>query len=114
MPSPAELTSAAPAVPVLVLFGYSRVVLNLAGARLLGLSADAPQPPGTEYHFTKGGLVVQGNTAVYATIARLPALSGHAERVSSTERFLRELNSDRDKIAYGNAETHPADRRNLR
>jgi predicted amidohydrolase YtcJ len=92
MPSPSELTAAAPSVPVLVLFGYSQVVLNLAGARSLGLSPGTPQPPGPEYQFTEGGLVVQGNTAVYATIARLPALSGHAERVSSTERFLRELN----------------------
>ncbi len=92
MPTPSELTSAAPSVPVLVLFGYSQVVLNLAGARLLGLSPDTPQPAGSQYQFVEGGLVVQGNTAVYATIARLPALSGHAERVSSTEQFLRELN----------------------
>ena len=92
MPSPAELTAAAPSVPVLVLFGYSQVVLNLAGARSLGLAPGTPEPAGSKYQFVEGGLVVQGNTAVYATIARLPALSGHAERVSSTEQFLRELN----------------------
>jgi predicted amidohydrolase YtcJ len=37
-------------------------------------------------------VVVRGNTAVYATIAHLPALYEHSERASSTEQFLRELN----------------------
>ena len=36
--------------------------------------------------------VIEGNTAVYATIARLPSLSEEVDRISSTEQFLRELN----------------------
>jgi predicted amidohydrolase YtcJ len=38
MPAVAELTAAAPQVPVLVLFGYSQALLNRAGAAALGLS----------------------------------------------------------------------------
>jgi predicted amidohydrolase YtcJ len=92
MPSPSELTEAAPAVPVLVLFGYSQVMLNSAGARSLGLAPDTAELAGSNYQFTDEGVVVRGNTAVYATIAHLPALSEHSERVSSTQQFLRELN----------------------
>jgi Amidohydrolase family len=47
MPAAAELTSAAPRVPVLVLFGYSQALLNRAGAAALGLSSGSEQdrPP---------------------------------------------------------------------
>ena len=38
MPTVAELTRAAPEVPVLVLFGYSQVLLNRAGVAALALS----------------------------------------------------------------------------
>jgi Amidohydrolase family len=54
MPSPSELTEAAPAVPVLVLFGYSQVMLNSAGAGSLGLAPDTPELTGSNYQFTDG------------------------------------------------------------
>jgi predicted amidohydrolase YtcJ len=91
MPTLAELNKVAPQVPVLVLFGYSQVLLNRAGTEALGLSpAGAPMDGG--YEFTDGGVVVRGNTAVYATIGRLPVLTDAGDRLSSTQHFLRELN----------------------
>jgi predicted amidohydrolase YtcJ len=91
MPTVAELNRVAPQSPVLVLFGYSQVLLNRAGTAALGLSA-AGEPPGGSYEFTDGGLIVRGNTAVYATIGRLPGLSDAGDRLNSTQYFLRELN----------------------
>lgn len=92
MPTPAELTVAGRDVPVFVLYGYSAIVLNSAGVLALGLSEDNPAPAGSSYEFADGGALVRGNTAVYATIAGLPTLSDHQDRLSSTERFFRELN----------------------
>jgi len=92
MPTVAELTNAAPSTPVLVLFGYSEVLLNRAGAKTLGLSpADTTSDTDT-YEIGEDGGVVRGNVAVYATIAKLPNLTELDDRVSSTEHFLRELN----------------------
>ena len=91
MPTIAELNQVAPHVPVLVLFGYSQVLLNRAGAAALGLSP-ASEPAGGQYEFTDGGLAVRGNTAVYATIGRLPSLTEAGDRFNSTQYFLRELN----------------------
>ncbi len=71
MPTVAELTNAAPSTPVLVLFGYSEVLLNRAGANALGLSpADTTSDPDT-YDIGEDGGVVRGNVAVYATIMKL-------------------------------------------
>jgi predicted amidohydrolase YtcJ len=92
MPTPAELTVAGRGVPVFVLYGYSAVMLNSAGVRALNLSEDSPKPAGSSYEFVDGGAVIRGNTAVYATIAGLPTLSDQQDRLSSTERFFRELN----------------------
>ena len=59
MPTVAELNDAAPEVPVLVLFGYSQVLLNRAGAAALGLSRRASEPAGSgRYEFIDGGLIV--------------------------------------------------------
>jgi transcriptional regulator GlxA family with amidase domain len=55
------------------------MMLNSAGARSLGLAPDAPELAGSNYQFTDEGVVVRGNTAVYATIAHLPALSEHSD-----------------------------------
>ena len=41
---------------------------------------------------TDDGLIVRGNTAVYATIGWLPGLAGIGERLSSTRYFFRKLN----------------------
>ena len=51
----AELTGAAPEVPVLVLFAYSQVLLNRAGAAALGLSpGSAPAGSGRMSSPTEG------------------------------------------------------------
>jgi predicted amidohydrolase YtcJ len=71
MPTVAELNRVAPRVPVLVLFGYSQVLLNRAGAEALGFPA-ASAPPGGHHERTDGGLIISGNTAVYAAIGSLP------------------------------------------
>jgi predicted amidohydrolase YtcJ len=92
MPAVAELTGAAPEVPVLVLFGYSQVLLNRAGAAALGLSPGSEPAGSGRYEFTDGGLAVRGNTAVYATIGGLPGLPDPGDRLSSTQHFFRELN----------------------
>jgi len=91
MPTAAELNDAAPGVPVLVLFGYSVVLVNGAGTAALGMPPDG-QPAGGDYEPVDGGLIVRGNTSVYATIARLPGLPALEDRISSTEQFFRELN----------------------
>lgn len=91
MPTVAELNRVAPQVPVVVLFGYSQVLVNRAGAAALGLPA-ASERSGGDYEFADGGLIVRGNTAVYPTIGRLPVLSDAGERLNSTQYFLRELN----------------------
>lgn len=91
MPTVAELNRVAPRVPVLVLFGYSQVLLNGAGAEALGFPA-ASAPPGGHHEWTDGGLIISGNTAVYAAIGRLPVLSDAGDRINSTRYFLRELN----------------------
>jgi predicted amidohydrolase YtcJ len=91
MPTVAELNQVAPRVPVLVLFGYSQVLLNRAGAEALGFPA-ASAPPGGHHERTDGGLIISGNTAVYAAIGRLPVLSDAGDRLNSTRYFLRELN----------------------
>jgi len=90
MPTVAELNRAAPQVPVLVLFGYSQVLVNRAGTAELGLAAG--QLVGGDYQPADGGLIIRGNTTVYATIGRLPALSDLGDRVNSTRYFLRDLN----------------------
>jgi predicted amidohydrolase YtcJ len=91
MPTVAELNRVAPDVPVLVLFGYSQVLLNRAGTAALRLSP-ASEQPGGQYEYIDGGLTVRGNTAVYATIGGLPALADIGDRLNSTQYFLRELN----------------------
>jgi hypothetical protein len=84
MPTIAELNRAAPDVPVLVLFGYSQVLLNQAGTAALGLSP-ASEQPGGRYEYIDGGLTVRGNTAVYATIGGLPVLTDIGDRLNSTQ-----------------------------
>ncbi len=91
MPTVAELNRVAPRVPVLVLFGYSQVLLNRAGAEALGFPA-VSAPPGGHHERTDGGLIISGNTAVYAAIGRLPVLTDAGDRLNSTRYFLRELN----------------------
>jgi predicted amidohydrolase YtcJ len=95
MPTPGELTRAAPDTPVYVLFLYSRGFLNRAAVKLLGLSPATPTPPGTAYEFTAdGGAIIHAvpnPDLLYATIGALPALTA-AGQAESTRHFYRELN----------------------
>jgi predicted amidohydrolase YtcJ len=92
MPTVAELNEAAPDTPVLVLFAYSEVILNRAAVELLRLTQPGEQTAGGRYEFSDGGATVTGSAAVYATIAKLPGLTELADRINSTQNFLRELN----------------------
>jgi len=97
MPTPEELTRAAPNTPVFVLFLYSGGFLNQAGIEALGITADTPAPPGTAYEIGADGrptgrLLAQPNpTILYQTIGKLPPLSAD-EQAISTRYFYRELN----------------------
>ena len=95
MPTPAELTRAAPETPVYVLYLYSQGFLNKAAVDALDLSPDTETPPGTAYEFTAdGGAVIHARPnpdLLYGTIAALPPMSP-AEQALSTRHFYRELN----------------------
>ena len=95
MPTPAELTRAAPTTPVFVLFLYSQGFLNKAAVDALGLSKDTPAPSGTAYEFTPDGGAILHATPnpdlLYGTIGKLPAMTAE-EMAVSTRHFYRELN----------------------
>lgn len=95
MPTPAELTEAAPDTPVFVLFLYSRGFLNRAGVEALGITAETVAPIGGRYEITQdGGAILWAEpnpTILYQTIGALPSLS-EADQVNSTRHFYRELN----------------------
>lgn len=95
MPTPAELTAAAPKTPVFVLFLYSRGFLNKAGVEALGITADSVAPAGGRYEITDdGGAILWAEpnpTVLYQTIGALPGLDAD-DQVNSTLHFYRELN----------------------
>ncbi|HYS08855.1 MAG TPA: amidohydrolase [Myxococcales bacterium] len=97
MPTLEELNAAAPDTPVFVLHLYSRGMLNRAGLRALGITAETQPPPGSRFERGPDGqpsglLVADPNPAIlYVTIARLPPLSKD-DQVVSTRHFYRELN----------------------
>ncbi|MFD1327196.1 amidohydrolase [Mycoplana ramosa] len=95
MPTPAELTEAAPDTPVFVLFLYSRGFLNRAAVKALGITPQTKAPDGGRYEITPDGgaiLWAEPNPAIlYQTIAAPPQLSAE-EQVNSTRHFYRELN----------------------
>ncbi len=94
MPTPAELTEAAPETPVFVLFLYSQGFLNRAAVKRLGITDRSIAPPGTSYELTPdGGAILHADPnpdLLYGTIAALPALSTE-EQALSTRHFYREL-----------------------
>ena len=95
LPTPAELTEAAPDVPVFVLFLYSQGYLNAAGVRALGITSDTAAPDGGRYELTEdGGAILHAEpnpTILYQAIGALPGLS-QEHQVNSTRHFYRELN----------------------
>ncbi|MEM1434320.1 MAG: amidohydrolase [Pseudomonadota bacterium] len=95
LPTPAELTAAAPDTPVYVLFLYSQGYLNRKAVEVRGLSPATQAPPGTRYEFTAdGGCILHAEPnpdLLYGSIGALPALS-QQEQALSTRHFYRELN----------------------
>ncbi|MEM8771287.1 MAG: amidohydrolase [Pseudomonadota bacterium] len=95
MPTPAELTEAAPDTPVFVLFLYSQGFLNRAGVEALGITEETPPPEGGRYEITPdGGAILHAEpnpTILYKTIGALPGLT-EDEQENSTKQFYRELN----------------------
>ena len=95
MPTPAELTRAAPDTPVYVLFLYSQGFLNKAAVETLGLTPGMQTPPGTAYEFTDdGGAIIHAKPnpdLLYGTIGALPPMTAEQQAVS-TRHFYRELN----------------------
>jgi predicted amidohydrolase YtcJ len=94
LPTPQELTEAAPDTPVLVLFLYSRGYLNRAGVESLSITKETKAPAGGRYEVSEHGAVLVADpnpTILYQAIAKLPEL-GEADKVNSTRYFYRELN----------------------
>ncbi|MEM1114505.1 MAG: amidohydrolase [Pseudomonadota bacterium] len=95
MPTPAELTEAAPDTPVYAMFLYSQGFLNRAAVQALGLNEKTPTPPGTDYEFTPdGGAIIHAipnPDLLYGTIGALPPMTAEQQAIS-TRHFYRELN----------------------
>jgi len=95
LPTPAELTAAAPNTPVYVLFLYSQGYLNKKAVEIRGLTPETPAPPGTRYEFTPdGGCIlhaIPNPDLLYGSIGALPPLSAE-EQALSTKHYYRELN----------------------
>ncbi len=95
LPTPAELTAAAPDTPVFVLCLYSQGFLNAAGVKALGIDASIKAPPGCRYELTPdGGAILHAEPSpilLYQTVAALPALS-HDDQINSSLYFYRDLN----------------------
>jgi predicted amidohydrolase YtcJ len=95
MPTPAELTRAAPDTPVYVLFLYSQGFLNRAAVQALGITPATATPPGTGYEFTAdGGAIIHAAPnpdLLYGTIGALPPMTAEQQAIS-TRHFYRELN----------------------
>ncbi len=95
LPTPAELSAAAPDTPVYVLFLYSQGFLNAKAVNVRGLNEDSVPPPGTRYELTAdGGCILHAEPnpdLLYGAVGALPALT-KAEQALSTQHFYRELN----------------------
>lgn len=97
LPTPEELTAAAPDTPVLVVLLYSQGFLNKAAIKAIGLTPESPFSAGTRYEVGADGELTGRIMAepypnlLYGTIGRLPPLSVE-EQVSSSIHWYRELN----------------------
>nr|BEK63069.1 amidohydrolase [Kitasatospora purpeofusca] len=97
LPTPAELNAVAPDTPVFVLHLYQSAVLNRAAVRAAGFTRDTPDPRGGQIVRGRDGepngvlLAAPGALLLYSTLAKAPGLD-EADRKTSTQHFLRELN----------------------
>jgi hypothetical protein len=95
LPSPAELTEAAPDTPVCVLFLYSQGYLNRKAVTIRGLTPSTPAPADTCIEFTPdGGCILHAlpnPDLLYGAVAALPSLSDD-DQAQSSRHYYRELN----------------------
>ncbi|TCQ06547.1 hypothetical protein C8J40_105336 [Sphingomonas sp. PP-CC-3A-396] len=91
LPTVAELNAAGGGAKVLVLFAYSKAVVNAAGRAAMGLTSASRSNAGGGYDFHDGGVIVSGTPTIYTALAMLPPLA-RADQLNSTRHFLRELN----------------------
>lgn len=96
LPTPEELTKAAPRTPVYVQYFYSRAVVNKAGLNALGFDEKTRTPRGSSLELGPDGkptglLIADPHPALlYQSIASLPALSPE-EQVNSTIHLFYQL-----------------------
>lgn len=96
LPTPEELTEAAPETPVYVQYFYSRAVVNKAGLHAIGFDDKTQPPHGSRLELGPDGnptglLIADPHPALlYQSIASLPALSPD-ERVNSTIHLFYQL-----------------------
>lgn len=95
LPTPEELTQAAPDTPVLVLFLYSRGFFNRAAVQALGITPATKPPEGGRYEVTPdGGAILWAEpdaTILYQAVAKIPPMTPE-EQINSSRQFFRELN----------------------
>jgi predicted amidohydrolase YtcJ len=97
VPSPEELTLAAPSTPVFITHYYHDAILNRAALEAIGYGKDTPAPIGGEIQRDGGGnptglLIARSNALIiYSNLAKAPKL-GSADQVNSTFQYMRELN----------------------
>lgn len=96
MPTPKELTDAAPNTPVFVLHLYSGGVLNKKAMEVLGINKDSVPPKGSRFERDNKGnptgvLVADPNPMIlYRTIGALPHMSLD-EQYNSSKQYYRKL-----------------------
>ena len=95
LPTPDELTAAAPNNPVWVQYLYDRVILNETAVKTLGLTADTPDPPdGKTFKDPATGQptgVVSGFQGITDLYAKIPKPT-FEQQLQSTRNWFRELN----------------------
>ncbi len=96
LPTPEELTKAAPNTPVYIQYFYSRAVVNQAGLEAIGFTEHTKLPPGSQLELGPDGkptglLIADPHPALlYKSIAALPALSPD-EQINSTIHLFYQL-----------------------
>ncbi len=96
LPTPEELTKAAPHTPVYVQYFYSRGVVNKAGLNAIGFDEHTKTPEGSRLELGTDGkptglLIADPHPALlYTSIASLPALSSD-EQINSTIQLFYQL-----------------------
>lgn len=97
MPTPEELTAAAPHTPVFVLHLYTSGLYNRKGLEVAGITADTAPPDGGTIELDASGqptgriMATPRPTILYQAVAGLGEIS-REEQLSSARHFFRELN----------------------